>query len=167
VSSGLCIAHQTAERTRLQLTARPPAAQRESAIERLQALGDALEAAIDDESGLLQMDIRPMTGSLVIEHPGIDGAAVVSAVVRVSGELEDRPVAETRPGLTPLFDAVAAADRGLRESSGGSADLRAIVFLLLVSLAIAQMLRGQVMAPATALLWYAFDILRFPPTETD
>jgi hypothetical protein len=136
-------------------------------MERLRALGDALKAAIDDGTGLLSTEIRPITGSLVIEHPGIDGAAVISAVTRVSGELDDRPVAEPRPGLAPLFDALGAADRGLRDASGGSADLRAIVFLVLVSLAIAQLLRGQVMAPATALLWYAFDILRVPPSGTD
>lgn len=45
--------------------------------------------------------------------------------------------------------------------TGGRGDLRGLIFSLLLLLALAQAARGQVLAPAASLLWYAFDLVRF------
>ena len=69
----------------------------------------------------------------------------------------------TRPLHGYAQGALAGIDALLRETSGGKADLRAVVFVVLVLMAARALWSGNVMAPAASLLWYAFT-MAMPPS---
>jgi hypothetical protein len=70
------------------------------------------------------------------------------------------------PALTGIRRATDRLDRALAGATAGLSDIRTLTFVLLVALALRQALRGEVLAPAASLLWYAFDLTRFarPPS---
>ncbi len=76
-----------------------------------------------------------------------------------SASHEADPVSEkARPGLATL-------EGGLQRLSVRGIDLRSAAFLVLLILGLAQIFRGQIMAPAVTLLWYALEALKFPPGD--
>jgi hypothetical protein len=154
----LFVAHQTQGRTRLRLTQRLAGQQRDEQLATLIGLAERLGQTLPDDSGLLRVEPRPATGSLIIEHPDCDIDELERTLGALDCRLESPPAQTVRPGLSPLLSGLDQADRTLRESTSDATDLRTLMFLLLVGLAVAQLLRGQVMAPATSLLWYAFDL---------
>jgi hypothetical protein len=58
-----------------------------------------------------------------------------------------------------LKEIASSLERELRGLAPGAPDLRTMLFLSLGALAMAQVARGQVMAPAVSLFWYALDLL--------
>jgi hypothetical protein len=154
----LYIAHQTDGRTRLRLAQRATGDRRREQLIALKTLAEELTEALPDPYGLLRTDARPETGSLIVDHPGLQGEALLRALEALDCPPVERPDSPARPGLSPLLSGIGVVDRSIRDSSSGSADLRTLIFVLLLGLAIAQLLRGQVMAPAASLLWYAFDL---------
>ena len=53
-------------------------------------------------------------------------------------------------------------DEGVRRASGQELDLRALAFLALLGAALYQLVRGELLAPATTLGWYAAAVLARP-----
>lgn len=155
----LHLAHQTRERTRLRAVGAVdvPRDARNAAIA---ALATQLEDKLTEAGGLVLTEARPATGSLIVEHPGVAGDTVLAALAGLPCELVEPPSASARTGLSLVDEQLERIDRGLRDASTGSADLRSLAFLLLTGLAITQLVRGQVAAPAASLLWYAFDLTR-------
>ncbi|MGZ4971104.1 MAG: hypothetical protein ACXV7H_16465, partial [Methylobacter sp.] len=51
-------------------------------------------------------------------------------------------------------------DESLMDLSQGRIDSRSLFMLTLTGLAIHQITRGNIMAPASSLLWYAIELLR-------
>jgi hypothetical protein len=70
------------------------------------------------------------------------------------------------PGLSALRRASDRADQGIATLTGGLGDLRTLLVLALVVLALRQWSRGQVMIPAMSLLMYALDLVRFERPDT-
>jgi len=103
-----------------------------------------------------------LTGSVLIHHalPGDDLKAQLTREDLFN--LETPPPRPVRHGFAPLSKGISAFDNGLREVSGGAADLRTLLFLTLVGLAIRQAARGEIMIPAAALLWNAFALVLGP-----
>jgi len=72
------------------------------------------------------------------------------------------------PGTGPLHLAASVLhgarrlDSGLRTLSGGDLDLRGLAFLALAGGALYQLLRGELLAPAATLGWYAAALLAMP-----
>ena len=58
---------------------------------------------------------------------------------------------------------LAGIDSYLGQVSQQATDLRSLGVLLFLVLGLVQLGRGQVLAPATSLLWYALDLLRDRP----
>ena len=113
--------------------------------------------------GVRAVQAGVLTGSLLIHHdPQIDLEAQISDTGLVV--VEPRPDASLRDGLGALSAGLAAMDGGIRQLSLGGADVRALLFLLLVGMAIRQILRGDIVAPAVPLLWYALSLVLPPPT---
>lgn len=166
MSTAFYVAHRTDDRTRLRLAERLPPERAAEQREALLDVADELRMLLPDQHGLLQIDPRPDTGSIVIEHPHLPADAVAAAVQAAGGTLAEQPTAASRPGLSPLLASVHNADATLRAATDGAADLRTLMFLMLTGLAIAQILRGQIMVPATSLLWYAFDVALHSPAAT-
>lgn len=107
---------------------------------------------------------NPDTGGVLILHRRDAQQALlerVAAAVNLTEEEYVPPSAFSRAatGLAKLDEVIA------RETRGGSS-LSSVMFLVLVGMAIAQIARGQVMAPASSLLWYALDLTRVKRTRT-
>ncbi|WP_018953327.1 HMA2 domain-containing protein [Thioalkalivibrio sulfidiphilus] len=108
--------------------------------------------------GVLAVRASPDTGSVLILHGDGFQASLLGAVgtlLELSPEPYVPPSAFSRAasGLGQLDAWIA------RETRGGSS-VNSIFFLVLVGMALVQISRGQVMAPATSLLWYALDLMR-------
>lgn len=105
---------------------------------------------------------NPDTGGVLILHRRETQEAVLArlaSALSLSDEDYVPPSAFSRAvaGLGQLDEVIA------RETRGGSS-LSSVVFLLLVGMALVQLARGQVMAPASSLLWYALDLTRVKQT---
>lgn len=106
---------------------------------------------------------NPDTGGILILHRRDAQQAVLDRLASAGNLTADEyvpPSAFSRAiaGLGKLDEVLA------RETRGGSS-LSSVVFLLLVGMALAQIARGQVMAPASSLLWYALDLTRVKRTR--
>lgn len=106
---------------------------------------------------------NPDTGGVLILHRRDTQQAVldrVASVVNITEEEYVPPSTFSRAvtGLGKLDEVIA------RETRGGSS-LSSVIFLVLVGMALAQISRGQVMAPASSLLWYALDLTRVKRTR--
>lgn len=145
------VAHQTEGRTRLRATVRPVD------VDELIAFADRLSGA----RGVDALDCRGRTGSIIIDHPEIDGDGLVAEIVRLGGILEPDEGGPTarRDGLTPVRTTLGSVD-GLRgQLTAGGIDLRTIGFVLMLGLAMRQISRGNIMVPAMSFLWWAFELL--------
>ena len=150
----LSIAHQTEGRTRLRAAVRPVDA------EEVISFAERLSGA----RGVETLDCRVNTGSIVIEHPEIDGQGLVAEIVRVGGILEPNDGDSTmrRDSLAPVRTTLGSVDGLLGQLTAGGIDLRTISFVLTLGLAMRQISRGNVMVPAMSFLWWAFEILMKP-----
>ena len=93
-------------------------------------------------------------------------AAVLALLVQGLFELADDQAAEP-DSLRAVASGIESLDGEVRELTRGVADLRSLLFLLFVGMGLAQAARGQVLPAATALFWYAFDLLPRPPGGTE
>lgn len=84
-----------------------------------------------------------------------------------SGRLRLSPL---RPPLSPSLSALRRVsdrvDEGVASLTGGMGDLRTLLFVLLIVLAVRQWSRGLLMSPALAILMYALDLMRFERPDT-
>lgn len=112
-------------------------------------------AQVAEVPGVESVEIGSETGSLLVRHgPDTDPEAALRAIdLWRFGE----SVALPPMPLDRLADAVGSLDRELRAIASENLDLRTLVFLSLLSLAIVQIWRGRFMAPAASLLWYALE----------
>lgn len=70
------------------------------------------------------------------------------------------------PALTPLFSGIRKLDQAIVSSTSGSVDLRTLLFVGALIIAIRQMRRGELFSPALPLLWSAMEMVsRFGKTN--
>jgi len=110
--------------------------------------------------GVHLSQINPTTGSLLIRHEG-DLTPIMAFAKRkkLFQIVQNAPPAifvRERAG-----ESFKAADSALKSVSNGGMDLLGVLFLGLVALAIHQALEGNIWAPASTLLWYAFTLSFF------
>ena len=144
------IAHQSVGRTRLRAQARPVDAYEFAAL----AEGVAGLAGVED------VDFRPTTGSLVIEHPDLAWDQIESNLLR-TGSIEltaGHAPRASAAALAPVRATLKQVDNLLTWVSSGGLDMRTVTFLVMFALALRQIQRGQIMVPAFSFLWYAFEI---------
>jgi len=149
VSLACYVAHQTEGRTRLRVLEMPADPEVFAAMAERIAAFEGVEAA----------QARLATGSLVVLHPLLAGAALIQLLVNAGIVLQEQPRAAARPALVPLRERIDRADNLVREVSQGGADLRTLAFLGLGGLGLMQALRGQTLGHASQLLWYAFEVV--------
>ena len=149
------IVHQTAGRLRLRLPQR-----RKDPV-----YLEALAAAAAELPGVLAAQPNPVTGSLLLlyeEDQADDFADALDRLVDAHGivlQLGTPPMPPARPVLQR---GLAGIDRYLGQLSQQATDLRSLGIMLFLALSLVQLGRGQVLAPASSLLWYALDLLREP-----
>ena len=142
------VVHQTRDRLRLRI---PEQRNDEEFFEALRAELEALPDGVD-------VHVKPSTASVLLVHPTMPFAELEP---RLRGSRLFTLANEPRPSrraLSPLISAVSAMDRGLAKVTSGSTDLRTLLFIAVVGLAIRQLLRGEVLGPAIPMLLVAVQI---------
>jgi hypothetical protein len=111
--------------------------------------------------GVLEVVANPRTGSLLVHHTarvGVGDIGAFAARHRLFRLAEPvLPVPRDVPEMVRLGGATLNA--GLRSLTHGEVDIRTASFVALVVMALIQLARGQVMAPATTLLWTAYELV--------
>ncbi len=106
--------------------------------------------------GVDQTVPRITTGSIIIEHEQADWPSVESLLSdRLALEFTTPALPEPRTGLDTINLGLDQMNTALK---GMNTDLSSVTVFLLVMLAIAQALRGQVIGPSFSFLWYALSI---------
>ncbi len=144
----LSVAHQSKGRVRLRRTAptREPASWEELVV---RLTGCPL---------VHNVTIRPVTGSIVVEHTG-----ELAELLRWADE-HDVFTAAARPSSTrdPLYriaKALEAANERALRSADGDLDLRVVAFYGLIGATAVQLARGQVLPAAETLFAHAMALL--------
>jgi len=140
------VMHRLGQRTRL----RVPERRRDSAWFTQTA------SRLERVPGVLRVEARSLSGSLLIHHrpdPALERRLAATGRFRIRQE----PAA-----MLPAPEPAAASCFGLSAQTlpgdlGSKTDLRTLVILGLIILAIIQAVRGQVMVPALSLLFFAYN----------
>jgi len=115
--------------------------------------------------GIASVTANPVTASMLfLLDPGSSRDPVHAIEAAGLLEIQDGP-APMPSALSALRRVSWRIDEALHAQTGGSLELRTLAFLLLVAFAVRQAARGQLLAPAASLLWYAFELLRFLPED--
>lgn len=97
------------------------------------------------------------TGTLLILHRGTFTEWRREA--EQHGLLHFASATHSQPPIPTLLQRqIESGDSGVRGLSGGALDLRSLTVVALLLLALIQGLRGQVLGPASGLLWYALRV---------
>ncbi len=141
------IVHTLPERTRLRVPSRRHDPQYFSAIdETLRGFADVRAVQVNPTTASILVHHRPDALAPLLTHLTQKGWLAVAA------EATPPPAAlpqEPRPGSPLRYAAVVPS----------SGELRLIVAVILVALALRQALRGEILVPAMSLLWYAFEVM--------
>ena len=140
------IPHALAERTRIRWAG--AADERDAVTE--------LALRIGDLDGVSHAQSRPLTGSIIIDHHGIEWTQLarrLQAELSIEFEVDREPHRAT--GIERFNDGVASLERGLGRVD---VDLPSLSLLLVLAMAAAQALRGNVATSSMSLLWYAMTI---------
>jgi hypothetical protein len=121
----------------------------------------SLKAQISALSGVERVQVSALAASILIEHD----RSTLEGIMDVLRDKELFEVLSDASSAVPAVDSahagMLALDDALSRISRGTADLRTLVLLVLLGLAVRQLLRGQILAPAVSLLWYAYELVRW------
>lgn len=118
-----------------------------------ETLADVLSAMEEVEA----VEANPRTGGVLIRHDELDFETLANAL-EGHAELNEAYVAPSR--FSEAVEGLNELDDWINRKSDGGSTLTSVLFLVLVTLGLAQIARGQILAPATSLLWYALDLVR-------
>jgi len=110
---------------------------------------------LSELSGVEEVVIRPLASSILLRHPETPFSEIEPDLLDLGlFELEEQ-TASSGVEIPLLIPAMEDFERSVLNVSK---DGHTLLFLLLIGLAVRQMLRGEIMAPAIPLLRYALDI---------
>jgi hypothetical protein len=147
------IAHQIPGRVRLKIPAKRGDAR----------YFESIASLFTDCREVHYSETNPTTGSILILHEGDLMPLIQRAEQQSLFQIACQPSA-TIPLKARTTDSFKQTDSSLKNLTNGGLDLATVLFLGLIALAIYQALEGNVLAPASTLLWYAFATLSFAPT---
>jgi hypothetical protein len=108
--------------------------------------------------GISRIEVNSRTGSLLLLH--------TESIARITTFARDRQLFivedDGAPWHTPLNQAAkqwAELDQAITRFSLGALDTRSLVFMILLLTSALQIFRGQILAPASTLLWYVLELL--------
>lgn len=143
------VTHQTGSRIRLKLPEkRGDQSYLELLAERMQGI-----------SGVVSVETRPLTGSILIRHSS--DTAHILRMVAADGGLRLSPPSSAGTNLQGrLYDTFDSISHMLKDVSGNELDLGGAAFLTLLGMGLYQIAKGNITAvPWYAAGWYALNIL--------
>lgn len=127
---------------------------------------EALATALTGTKGVLEVEIRPLSGSLIIRHAG-DYDAILAALSKAGLAVETAEQAPAPAGpIDPIqetLNRLSTADAVLQRWSGGRADIWSAGFSFLVTAGLVQLARGRVAGPALTLFGQAATLVMARP----
>lgn len=148
------VVHATNRRLRLKIAERRGDEQFFSGVERQLGGWDSVE----------RVETNPLTGSVLVHFSEPAALFADNALKNQLFTVSYDDLAASRDQAASVTEwaarRVGDADHAVLRWTGGAADIRAVVFLMLVGAGAVQLLRGNIMAPAATLLWYAGAMLR-------
>lgn len=128
---------------------------------------DRLADMFSDCLGITQLKLNPLAASILINHgtdipfQNIVEFAETKNLFSLTEKPEDQDaiVIPNLPITTLAWAGLNQFDNALLDFSHGRLDARSLLFLGLIGLAVHQTIRGNIMAPAATLLWYAVELL--------
>ncbi|MCG6859936.1 MAG: hypothetical protein LJE70_01415 [Chromatiaceae bacterium] len=100
--------------------------------------------------GVTDVVINPVTGSVLLYFPEELGAPVLRSLQRI-GLLNASSEAQRRPGVLCRMEQFFAKEQG------NATQVRMVLTVIIVALAIHQVRRGILLAPGLTILWYLVD----------
>ena len=140
--SGIHLVHRTRGRMRLRVT------DKRKDIPYFLALYENLRRI----PSVTDVVINPDTGSILLHFPGESEAPILHALAGI-GLLRADVEAQRRPGLLGRMEQFLA--KGHRDAT----QVRSVLMVIMIALALYQVRRGVLIAPALTLVWYAYDML--------
>jgi hypothetical protein len=119
--------------------------------------------------GVRNLKVNPRTGSILVEHGlELDDLVRFAKANDLFAIAEAVPVAVSSSPLTAVVERFAGLDRTIEGATGGRLDLASLTFVFFAGAGVAQLLRGQALAPASTLLWCAVSLaLLAAPLRTE
>lgn len=115
-----------------------------------------LASSIEAMPGVLAADARPHTGSIIIEHEGIEWQNLRQSLDQeLSLQFCDPATKPAETGLETFNRGVSDLDRKLHKAD---LDLTSMTFLFLMVMAVSQAIRGQFAVSGFSFLWYALTV---------
>ena len=128
---------------------------------------DRIAEIFTDCPGITQLQLNPPAASILICHVTETDFLNIAEFAQTNGlfTIIEQPEEETFsipylpiPKLTSK--GLNRVDESLMDFSKGRLDGRSLLFLTLIGLAVRQVTQGNIMGPASTLLWYAFSLLK-------
>lgn len=142
------IVHQIAGRVRLRIRNK----------RQDQAYFDELCSQLQSLDCIEDVRVNCNTGSIILRHPERSYTEVETELRQLQlFEIAEGGEPET-PALRPLQSGISRIDQLIREESSGIANIRTVVIVAAVLLAIRQFRRGEVLGPALPMLWNALEL---------
>ena len=121
---------------------------------------DALESDLISVTGVKRVTINTITSSVLIQYqeqelPLEDLKSHLDAISHFEMTAEPKTVTIWEDASQRLN----RVDDYLKESSGGQIDMRSLMIVVFVLLAIRQLQRGSILGSASNLLWYATHLV--------
>jgi hypothetical protein len=114
--------------------------------------------------GVIEIHANTQTASVLIMHSGSFQRIVAFAEEKALFTLQENEKFHELLSRR-ISESLRELDQWLRLSSNGSLDLRSIMVAGLLLLSLAQIARGQIMMPASGLLWYATQLLNIKVSD--
>ena len=124
-----------------------------------EAYFDEIRRQLQPVDGIEHVRVNCNTGTIIVRHPEKPYAELETEFRRLQlFEIAEGSEPET-PALKPLISGISKIDRLINEESAGIANLRTLVVVAAVLLAIRQFRRGELLGPALPLLWNALELV--------
>ena len=149
------IKHQIAGRIRLKITEKRGDEQ----------YFEALAEAFTECEAITQLQLNPPTASLLIQHGSKPFAEIAefasNAGLFILATEEEAELLATQHLSVASLSSLAAShlDHKMADLSAGRIDVRSVLFLGFVGLAVHEASKGHIMAPASTFLWRALQLL--------
>lgn len=108
--------------------------------------------------GIQSVEVNPLTASLLLIHD-LDPDTITDFAC--SKSLFEMASAEPSDANTPSEQTLnlQAIDQEIRARTGGATGFWGVVFVTMFGIGISELIRGNIAAPATSMLWYAIGAL--------
>lgn len=127
---------------------------------------DRIAELFADYPGITQLQLNPPAASILICHGAethfvnIAEFAQDNGLFMITEQPEEIISIPRMPIATLTSTGLKSFDESLMDFTRGRVDSRSFFVLALTGLAIHQITKGNLMAPASSLLWYAIELLR-------